>query len=137
MGPPGPRNDRAPEASVRGAREIIEPGGSGVPGANAWHGRAIHFKLRKATAYVECGGLPPLSAARACPGVLLAFGYASDRARQASPENSGSKLPHSTWCGATDNPSEWLSFAKHLRRARRGGPLQNLFPLRLTRTPRA
>jgi hypothetical protein len=27
-GPPGPTHDRAPEASVRGAREIVEPGGS-------------------------------------------------------------------------------------------------------------
>ena len=33
---PGRRNDRAPEASVRGAREIIEPGRSAVPGADPW-----------------------------------------------------------------------------------------------------
>jgi len=45
---------------------------------------------------VECGGLPPLFAARACPGVLHAFSDAEDRARRASPEYSGSKLPHST-----------------------------------------
>jgi len=45
---------------------------------------------------VECGGLPPLSAARACPGVLHLFAKAEDRARQASPENSGGKPPHST-----------------------------------------
>jgi hypothetical protein len=45
---------------------------------------------------VEGDGSPPLFAARACPGVLRAFSDAEDRARLASPEYSGSKLPHST-----------------------------------------
>ncbi len=39
-GLPGRRNYRAPEASARGAREIIEPGRSGVPGADPWRDAA-------------------------------------------------------------------------------------------------
>jgi hypothetical protein len=57
-----------------------------------------------ATRPVECGGLPPLFAARACPGVLHAFVDASDRARRASPEYSGSKLPHSTCAMPLEKP---------------------------------
>jgi len=33
----------------------------------------IHLDRQDSSEHVECGGLPPLFAARACPGVLLAF----------------------------------------------------------------
>jgi hypothetical protein len=49
---------------------------------------------------MECGGLPPLFAARTCPCVLHTFEDASDWARQASPKDGGGKPPHSTWAEA-------------------------------------
>ena len=76
-GLPGRRNDRAPEDSVRGAREIIEPGRSDAPGAAS---RTVSQKQDSATgiAPVECGGLPPLSAAPACRDVLHASASANE-----------------------------------------------------------
>jgi hypothetical protein len=69
---------------------------------------AIRRGVRTGTAHMECGGLPPLFAERACPGVLRAFASAWDWARQASPKNSGSKLPHSTWAEAPRVLGAWL-----------------------------
>ncbi|MGA8014076.1 MAG: hypothetical protein WB949_16725 [Candidatus Acidiferrales bacterium] len=57
---------------------------------------------------VECGGSPPLFAARACPGVLHAFEEASDWARQASPKDGGGKPPHSTSAEASRALAEWV-----------------------------
>src|ERR1700683_1466745 len=74
-------------------------------------------KFAIGAARVECGGLPPLYAARACPGVLHAFPDASDRAGQASPEDGGSKLPHSTWPEAA---LQWATYC--LRMPRGAGP---------------
>jgi hypothetical protein len=42
---------------------------------------------------VECGGLPPLSAVRACPDVLHAFDDATDCATQPPSQVSAGKLP--------------------------------------------
>ena len=64
-----------------------------------------------------CCNIGPITNADGRLGVPRALGDASDRARQASPENSGGKPPHSTWCEATRDRSEWLRLAKHLRRA--------------------
>lgn len=45
---------------------------------------------------VECSGLQPLFAVPACRDVLRPSANSEDRARRASPEYSGSELPHST-----------------------------------------
>ena len=47
--PPGRRQNRAPEAPVRGARESVEPGGSVVSGNESWLGAADTPQLRPET----------------------------------------------------------------------------------------
>jgi hypothetical protein len=68
-GPPGRWNDRAPEASARGAREIIEPGGSVVPGADAWQAFAIRqasAEPRTVWSAAACRRCLPSRLARTC-----------------------------------------------------------------------
>ncbi len=48
----------------------------------------------------RCCNVEPIVTAAARLGSIDAHGYCSDRARQASPEYSGGKPPHSTWSGA-------------------------------------
>ena len=50
---------------------------------------------RKQAPHVECGSLLPLSAAGACPGVLLASTY-TRRRRKPPRKPTGGKSPHST-----------------------------------------
>ena len=63
--------------------------------------------------FVECGGEPPLFAARACPGVLQAL--ATSKAAVASPgeEGAGASLPHSTrWSSPGASSTMKCEFAK-------------------------
>jgi len=57
--------------------------------------------IRTASNHVECGGLPPLSAARAFPGVLLAFAYANKSGDAISTASAGAHEIRRRDAGAT------------------------------------